>query len=285
MKKTAFVILAFLCVPLLAASGCADGQMSDADLEKMVRKVIERNAAIDTAAFDLTMEAQVDVEGDEDVDEMTISASGTGVMDSASQAMHMTMDMVTTVPGEGEIDVPVEYFLVDGWMYMSIEIPDEGQQWMKIQMPEGMWEQQSQVQQQIDLLRDAEEVSYLGSEEVGGVPCHVVKIVPDMDSLREMMAQVQGQITGFEGLDMSTVDFSEMIKSMSMTQYVAEDSYLFMKTEQHIVMEITPDRLGMPEGEFERITEDVSTTMVFRDYGKPVTIQLPQAALAAAPMG
>lgn len=285
MKRTLLAALALICVPLIITTGCVDGQMSDADLEEIVREVIERNAAIETTTFNLTMEASVDVEGDTDVDEMSISSTGTGVMDSADQAMHMTMEMVTTVPGEGEIDVPVEYFLVDGWMYMSIEIPDKGAQWMKIQMPEGIWEQQSQVQQQIDMLRDAEEVSYLGSEEVSGVACHVVKIVPDMNSLREILAQVQGQISGFEGLDMSTVDFSEMIKSMSITQYVAEDSYLFMKTTQHIVMEITPERLGIPKGEFERITEDVSTTMVFRDYGKPVTIQLPQAALAAAPMG
>jgi hypothetical protein len=70
-----------------------------------------------------------------------------------------------------------------------------------------------------------------------------------------------------------------------MTQYIAEDSYLFMKTTQHIVMEITPEQVGVPEAEFERITEDVSTTMVFRNYDEPATIQLPQGALAAAQMG
>ena len=285
MKKTVFAILAALCVPLVAAAGCADGQMSDADLEKMVREIVERNAAVQTTAFDLTMDALVDVEGDADVDEMVISGVGSGVIDSASQSMHMTMDMVTTLPGECEIQVPVEYYVVDGWMYMSVQVPEQGEQWMKFQMPEGMWEQQSQVQQQIDMLRDAEEVSYLGSEEVNGIACHVVRIVPDMESLQEMVSQMQGQMGGLEGVDLSAMDLGQMMKSMSMTQYIAEESLLFMKTEQRIVMEITPEQLGIPEGEFERITEEVSTTMVFRDYDEPATIQLPQGALAAAPIG
>ncbi|MFC2009173.1 hypothetical protein ACFLUT_03870 [Chloroflexota bacterium] len=285
MKKALFAVLALLFVPLVVTTGCANGRMSDAELEKIVREVVERNAAVATTTFDMTMDALVDIEGDAEIDEMSISATGTGVVDSASQSMHMTMDMVTTMPGEGEIEIPVEYFLVDGWMYMSMQVPDQGEQWMKFQMPEGMWEQQSQVQQQIDMLRDADEVSYLGSEDVNGVACHVVKIVPDMESLQEMVSQMQGQMGGLEGVDLSAMDLGAMMKSMSMTQYIAEDSYLFMKTTQHIVIEITPEQLGIPEGEFERITEDVSTTMVFRNYDEPATIQLPQGALAAAQMG
>jgi len=285
MKKTALAILAIVCVPLVATIGCADGQMSDADLEKMVREIVATNAAVETTAFDLTMDAQVDVEGDADVDQMVISGVGSGVVDSASQSMHMTMDMVTTVPGEGEIELPVEYYVVDGWMYMSVQVPEQGEQWMKFQMPQGMWEQQSQVQQQIDMLRDAEEVTYLGTEEVNGVVCHVVKIIPDMESLREMVAQMQGQMGGLEGIDLSAMDLSQMMKSMSMTQYIAEDSLLLMKTEQHMVIEITAEQLGIPGDEFERITEEVSTAMVFRDYNEPATIQLPQAALAAAAIG
>ena len=284
MKKALFAALALLCIPLIAV-GCADGQMSDEELEKIVREVVERNAAVRTTTFDVTMEALVDVEGDTDMSEMSMSATGTGFVDSVNQAMHMTMDMVTTVPGEGDVEVPVEYFLVDGWMYMSVQVPDKGEQWMKIQMPEGMWEQQSQVQQQIDMLRDAEEVTYLGTEEVNGVACYVVKIVPDLTSLQEMVSQMQGQMGGLEGVDLSAMDLGAMMKGMSMTQYIAEDSYLFMKTTQHIVMEITPEQVGIPEAEFERITEDVSTTMVFRNYDEPATIQLPQGALAAAQMG
>jgi len=52
-----------------------------------------------------------------------------------------------------------------------------------------------------------------------------------------------------------------------------------------MVMEITPEAMGLPEEEFDRITEDVTTVLVFRDYDEPVTIQMPQAALAAVQMG
>ncbi len=285
MKRFVAVVVTACLVPLALSVGCANGEVSDSRLDKIVREVVQANAAIETTAFDLTLDSIMEVQGDSDVSEVKVTGVGSGVVDSANETMHMTMTMVTAVPGQDAIELPVEYYIVDGWMYMSMEVPGQSVQWMKMQMPDGMWEEQSQIQQQIDLIRDAEELTHLGMQEVNGVQCHVVKIVPDMASVQQMVSQAQGQMSGLEGLDLSTMDPGQMIQSMSMTQYIAEESLLFMKTVQHMQLVITSDQMGMPEGEFERITEEISTTMVFRDFNEAATIQLPQGALAATRIG
>lgn len=284
MKRLMLSAVAMLALLPAILTGCAEGEMSEADIEKMVEEIVATNYAVETSTFDLSMEAEIDVEGDEAI-AATLIGAGTGVTDSPNRQMHMVMNMTITAAGEDAIDMPVEYFLVDGWMYIKMSVPEQEAQWLKMQMPDDMWEEQNQAQQQIDMLRTAEEVNFLGFEEVNGVECYVVEVVPDLATLQQMMSEIQGQMSQFGDIDLSAMDLGQMLKQVSITQYVAMDSYLFMRTDQHMVMEVTPEAMGLPEDEFDRITEDVTTVMVFRDYNEPVTIQLPQAALAATQMG
>jgi len=220
--------------------------MSEEAIQKTVEEIVAANLAVETTTFDLAMEATVNIQGTAGVERTSISATGSGAVDSANQRMHMVMSMTTDVPGQSPLEIPVEYFLVDGWMYMSVDVPGQDTQWMKMRMPEGMWEQQDQVQQQVDLLKAADEVNYLGTENVNGVECYVVEIVPDLDSVRQMMEQMQGQMPAMGDLDLSGMDLGQMVKQVSMTQYVAVDGYLFMRTDQHILIEMTPATLGIP---------------------------------------
>jgi len=284
MRRVMLSAVAMLALLTLILTGCAGGEMSEADIENIVEEIITTNYEVETSTFDLSMEAEIEVEGDEDTT-VTLVGTGTGVTDSVKRQMHMVMNMTVNTPEQDTIDMPVEYFLVDGWMYMKISVPEQEAQWLKLEMPDDMWEEQNQAQQQIEMLRTAKEVNFLGFEDVNGVECYVVEIVPDLAALQRIISQMQGQMSQLGDLDLSAMDLGEMLKQVSVTQYVAMDSYLFMRTDEHIVMEITPEAMGLPEEEFDRITEDVTTVLVFRDYDEPVTIQMPQAALAAVQMG
>ncbi|MCK9357218.1 MAG: hypothetical protein M0R22_08785 [Dehalococcoidia bacterium] len=285
MKRTVPGIIAAVLLSLLAATGCAGNPMSEEAIQQTVEEIVAANLAVETTTFDLTMEATIDIQGPGGTEQTSVSGSGSGVVDSANQRMHMVMSMTTSIPGQSPLEIPIEYFLVDGWMYMSVDMPGQDTQWMKLRMPEGMWEQQDQVQQQVDLLKAADEVNYFGTEDVNGVDCYVVEIVPNLDSVRKMMGQMQGQMPAMGDLDLSSMDLGQIVKQVSMTQYIAVDGYLFMRTDQHMLIELTPAALGIPEGEFDVIVEDITTTMVFGDYNKPATIQMPQGALAATQIG
>ncbi len=284
MRRMMLSIVAMLALLSAMLTGCAGGEMSEADIEKIVEEIITTNYEVETSTFDLSMEAEIDVEG-EGGTSLILVGTGTGVTDSGKRQMHMVMNMTINTPEQDTIDMPVEYFLVDGWMYMKISVPEQEEQWLKMEIPDDMWEEQNQAQQQIEMLRTAEEVNFLGFEDVNGVECYVVEIVPDLAALQRIISQTQGQMSQLGDLDLSAMDLGEMLKQVSVTQYVAMDSYLFMRTDEHIVMEITAEAMGLPEDEFDRITEDVTTVLVFRDYDEPVTIQMPQAALAAVQMG
>ncbi|MBN1856475.1 MAG: hypothetical protein JW846_05910 [Dehalococcoidia bacterium] len=285
MRRLTVTAIAVLTIGGMLSAGCANGEMSEEDVERVVADIVSANSAVDTVTFDLTMNGNIDVAETDDVSQIAIVAEGRGIVDSAAEQMYMALTMNYLIPGEDTSEIPVEYYFTDGWMYINMEVPGQGGQWMKMQMPAEMWDQQNQVAQQVDMLMTADEVNFLGMEDVNGVKCYVVEIVPALETVRETMSQMKGQMSQFGGVDLSQMDLGSMMTEMSVTQYISAETYLFMRTDQHIVMEITPEALGIPASSFDRITEDLTTNVVFSDYGKPVTIQLPQGALAATEMG
>jgi hypothetical protein len=145
-----------------------------------------------------------------------------------------------------------------------------------MQLSDEMWDSQSQINQQIEFLETAEEVNFLGSDDVNGADCYVVEIVPSAEALNKMLSQIQ--MPDIEGADWSRFSFADMIKEMSFKQWIAEDGYLIMKSETHVVMEISPEDVGASVEEFQKITADQSAVMVFYDYNEPVSILLPREA-------
>jgi hypothetical protein len=200
-------------------------------------------------------------------------------MDSNNKKMHLAMDTSVDIPGEGEQIMHMDNYFVDEWMYMKVSSPLMDSNWMKMRMPEGMWESSNQFEMQLQVFRGAQEVKYIGIEDIDGVSCYVVEITPGSEAIDAMMSQMQMPET--EDVDFSQVNFADMIKEMSYKVWVAEDSYLLMNNEYHMIMEILPESIGATEEDFEKIIEDVTVEIVFYDYDEPVSIAVPAEALEA----
>jgi len=280
MKR--FIVLGASLLALMASLlvGCAGGELTEAEMEQVLTDVLTANAEVDTCKFDLNMQATIEMSGGPEPGGASMLGSGTGVVDSAAREMHMIMNTIIDTPDDGEVELSAEYYVVDGWMHIKMNLPDQGEQWMKMQMPEEMWEAQSQIEQQLELLETADEANYLGTEDVDGTPCYVVEIVASAEALGKLMSQYQ--LPEMEGVDLGEFDLTDMMKEMSVKQWVAKDSYLFMKTENHILLEILPGNVGASEEEFGKITEDITSEMKFYDYGEAVSIELPEEALQAS---
>jgi hypothetical protein len=54
-----------------------------------------------------------------------------------------------------------------------------------------------------------------------------------------------------------------------------------MKVESHVAVELLPENFAATEADFEKITEDITSTVEFYDYDKPVSIEIPAEALDA----
>ncbi|MFC1905576.1 DUF6612 family protein [Chloroflexota bacterium] len=291
MKRIAIIGIILLTLVAGFVIGCTEKDLSQKELNQVVSSVLSKNSEVNTCRFQMNLLETVTISKDEseaakpggesDPNTVTvnISGSGTGAMDKAAQAMQIALNMTTETPGEGKQDVSMESYLVSGAMYTKVTVPQKGEQWIKMSMPEGIWESQNRLNQQAELLAMAEEVKYLGIEDVGGIQCYVVAITPSAKSINELVSQVAMPAMG--GIDPSKINLANMIKEMSIKQWVARDSYLFMKTSQHMTMELNAEDLGIPKDEFAMMAADISVEMTFSDYNQPVSIELPQAALEA----
>jgi len=277
MKRIAFLGVVILALMTSLLVGCADKELTQEDIEQLVNNVLVANAEVETVKFDMNTTTKMEMIGGPQLDGATMVGEGTGAIDSINREMQIIMDMDVDVPGKAKQSQPMEAYLVDGWMHIKVSVEEKGAQWVKMQLPDEMWDSQSQINQQIEFLETAEEVNYLGTEDVNRTDCYVVEIVPSAEALNKMLSQIQ--MPDIEGADLSQFSFADMIKDMSFKQWIAQDGYLIMKSETHVVMEISPEDVGASVEEFQKITADQSTVMVFYDYNEPVSIELPAEAL------
>ncbi|MFC1956499.1 hypothetical protein ACFLWZ_08330 [Chloroflexota bacterium] len=277
MKRIAFLVVLIIALMASLLAGCADKELTQEDMEQLVNDVLVANAEVETVKFDMNTTTKMEMIGGPQPDGATMVGEGIGAIDSANREMQIIMDMDIDVPGKAKQSMPMESYLVDGWMHIKVTVGEQGAQWMKMPLPDEMWDSQSTIGQQIEFLKTAEEVNFLGSEDVNGTDCYVVEVVPSAEALDKMLSQIQKP--DIEGADLSQLSFADMIKEMSFKQWVAEDGYLVMKSETHVLMEISPEDVGASVEEFQKITAGQSAVMVFYDYNEPVSIVLPTEAL------
>ncbi|MFC1972333.1 DUF6612 family protein [Chloroflexota bacterium] len=277
MKRIALLGVLILVLMASLLVGCADKELTQEDIEQLVNDVLVANAEVETVKFDMNTTTKMEMIGGPQPDGATMVGEGTGAIDSTNKQMQIIMDMDIDVPGKERQSVPMEYYLVDGWMHIKVSVEEQGAQWMNMQFPDEMWDSQSQIGQQIEFLETAEEVNFLGSKDVNGTDCYVVEVVPRPEALNKMLSQIQ--MPDIAGADLSQLSFADMIKEMSFKQWISEDGYLIMKSETRVVMDISPEDVGASVEEFQKITMDQTSVMVFYDYNEPVSINLPAEAV------
>jgi len=258
--------------------GCG-GELPQEEIDRIVTNVT--TAEFDTVKLDMDMSMTVRVEGGDEPGEVTMVGDGTGVMDMANREMQMRMNMTVDRPELGKQEMATEVYLVGEWMYTGVDIPEIGKQWVKMEFSEEIWQQQSQVEQQIELLKTAVEIKSLPDETVNGTDCYVFQVVPSMEALGELLSQ---QALGMEGMDFGQFNLADLFKEMSIKEWIAKDSYWVMKTEVDMVMEMRPADVGATEADFEKMTMDINIVERLYDYNQPVSITLPPEALNAPEM-
>ena len=277
-------ILSLVLVLILSFAfvGCGGGAetLTPEQIDRLVANVTSALENTETYQFDMDMGMTMDVTGGIQAGKITMDATGDGAISLVDQRMKMMLTMTMDMPYMGEQTIEQESYFVEGWMFIRQSMAGIDLGWMKMEVPEGMWETQNQLDQQIKFLTggNLSMVRYLGSEKVAGVDCYVVEVTPDMGDLANYLSQQQGME------DLTALDLTQLIiaiKQFSIKEWLAKDSGLCMKASDRIYMEMTPELLDMTEGEFKKIAMDIDIEMTFRDYNKPVSIVLPPEALDA----
>jgi len=276
-KKILTISLVLAMVLSLAACAKeAEDEVGLPSAQEIVDSVIESLDNIRTYQFDMDMTMDMAGEAEGEVFEMTMVMDSSGASDLENRQTRMDMTMSIAMPGEPEMEMGMEMYLIGDVIYMLVEIPEMEPMWMKSEMPEGYWEEMSQVEPQIELLEVAQ-VEVIGSEMVGGIDCYVLEVTPDMEQLWQLImqqAEMAGEMPPFT---------EEMFRSFSVKQWVAKDTYFLTKAEINMAVELTPEAMGYPEEEGV-VAMDIAMNLLAYNYNQPVSIVLPPEAEEAVEM-
>jgi len=268
--------MSLVLVMVLSFPACAGEGVELPLAQEIVDGVIESLDDIRTGQFDMDMTMDMAGEAEGETFESTMVMDSSGALDFDNRQMRMDLTMYMAMPGEPEVEVAMEIYLIGDMMYMSAEVPGMGLMWMKSEMPEGYWEQMSQVQSsQVELL-EAAQVEVIGSERVRGVDCYVLQLTPDMAQLWQLAMQ-QAEVTELEMPAVSEEFVLEMFRSFSVKQWIAKDTYFLTKAEIDMAMELTPEAMGLP-GEEGMLAMDIAIAFLAYNYNQAVSIVLPPEA-------
>lgn len=279
LKKLIPIFLALaLSFSLVALVGCGE-KLPQEEIDQIV--AASADASYDTISFDTELPMTIEVKGGSDPGTIIVSASRTGFMDMVNQAMRVTADIDLTVTGTGSRYWETEVYVVDGWTYYGVNVPDEGEQWLKTELTEAMWQQYDQLGPFLELLATASDIDYKSTETVNGVECYVFELEPDMDLLSAIVAEATASVAV---MNLSGLDLPELYQELSVKEWVAKESYLLQRAEIAVVLEIRPEDVDETGDSFDKLTIDTGMTIRFYAYGQPFTVVLPPEALEAEEM-
>ena len=275
LKKV--VAISLLLIIVLSATACNGEKLPSA--EEIVAAILDSQQDIETYQMDMEMVMIMTVETEDETIEIHTRTDCSYSIDVANARMKMVMDISNMMPDAGEIEMTEAAYLIDGMMYLGMDMPDfmGGSTWRKIRIPEEMLTEMDQVSSLTALIETAE-ITVLDSETINGVDCYVVEVVPDADQLWQYLSQ-QLQLAGdeMEMPDIAGEIIRKMYDNVSVTLYIAKDTYFLIGASIDMYLELTPEDLGHPEEEGS-MTMDITTDMLAFDYNIPVSIELPPEA-------
>jgi hypothetical protein len=276
-------ILAVSLLLVMVLSFIACGGETSSPAQEIVDGAVQALDDIQAYEFEMDMAMDMAAESEGEKAEMTMETDYNGALDLANQQMRMDVDINIKITGEDEIEGTIELYLVDGTGYSMTTAPGEDPVWEKEEGIsetdwEGIIEMMMLAKPQIELL-EASEVEVIGSESVKGVDCYVLRLTPDMEQLWETVGQQVAlgftEEMGWPVLSAEILD--QAFSSLSVKQWIAQDTYFLMKVDIDMNLELTAEAMGVPEEEGVA-TITVVMKMLAYNYNQPVSIELPPEA-------
>ncbi|HID44052.1 MAG TPA: hypothetical protein EYP30_09855 [Archaeoglobaceae archaeon] len=279
MKSQNAGLFLVLVIAAIFVSGCSQEELSQEELKQMITETAEK---VDTYKLDMNMEMKTVMSNETESIEMTTFISGNGAVDQENRKM--MMKLTTSLSGLEEkesFETEMEMYYIESEMYMKMDmgVPEFPARWMKMKMPEENWESQNQLDQQLELL-NVSEIEILGSEEIDGIECYVLKITPDMEKLWEVITNRPG--INEQMKELNDFDLGDIVKETYVKYWITKDTKFPIKTLTRMKMELTPEIMSTSDANVSgfqpSMTMDSEIEIKYYDYNEPVEIELPEEA-------
>ncbi len=234
---------------------------------------------LDTVKMNMDMTMDMETTGGSQPMTMHMAADAAGPMKVAAKEMQLTMNIDMDISAVGKQQASVDMYMVGGWVYEKVSAPGIAAQWLKIQLTDEMWAQESQLGQQIEFLKSAIEVASLGTESVGGIDCYVLDIKPNMNALSDW---VKGEVSQQQsGPNFGQANLADMFKSFTIKEWVSKKDFWVVKADMAMSIAMSGADLGADAAAAGNMTMNMTATVTYSDFNKPVSIVLPPEAASA----
>lgn len=196
---------------------------------------------------------------------MSMVSTANGVVDVVNRRFMMEMSSSFSML----MEMNFLYYIVDDMIFMKMDYFGT-EQWMKMDYSEFnvSWNSYDQMQMQVDLLEYGE-VERLDDEIVNNNDCYVLKILPNVDKLFEIMMNQNGLSAGM----LQISNLSNMLNDFSIKIWISKETNLIMKAYEYMTMD-------MDLYEYSTSTS-MEITILFTNYNKTLNIELPEEAINA----
>lgn len=215
----------------------------------------------------------------------TTTWNGHRVVDLGQQKLYLNMDIETAAT-----PFIFERYLIDGTEYFNSTSPVMYHGGMPVspwitRQNASLWDAEIQIPQLIALMKTTSQTNLLNSENLDGVECYVLDVVPSNEATADWIVS-QDQWEG-PGLTLSHGGptligkgaYMKYNKGSSVKLWIGQDNYLVLKSEVSANFSATSQELGMNSASaINKITSDFQGHMLFSNYNQPVDIRPPTEA-------
>ena len=286
LKVNLWLPIALVAVLFLTLAGCAGNSAGASPVPTTTatpaaQDIISRsvsamaNLASYQYAINMTLKLTGTLKGQPQ--NVSVTATGDGTNDIADKKVQVNLNAAIQTSGQGSMTVPVTFYMVDGWQYVQITLPLGSSQWYKSKIDLTSLDGLDQASQALQMLKTAVNVTVTGTETVDGVPCYILQISPDLTVLSQWIKSFEGT-AGAGGQQLPNIDLSKLVKNLSITADVAQDSYLLKKVDIAGNVAATAADMGSSAQAGDNLSLDFSQSVKMTQFNQPVVIILPPEA-------
>ncbi len=280
------MVIVFLCsgCDAVTGSGSTADEPGQLEISETITNAVAAVGEAESYKSEMTSRMVMTVTGSDANGTSDMTMNTTGTTDVVAGSCWMTYDISMSedsVTGTEPQQVSMEIFMVDSSIYMGLDIPGMGVQWMKVAATPEITDAYDigLVNTHLDTIGAVTSVELLRYETVDGERCMVLGITPNMDDILDWAG---GQMPE-ELQSMSPEQISGMLDELEYNVWIGTDSSLLRKLTT--VFRLTVDEeafasLGDSHGATQVVMETDITMHIF-DYNVPVSIVLPEEAKGA----
>ncbi len=249
---------------------------TDQELQQLLTDASTAGKAATTYKYNTSIQIKMNIDGEAAPGDVNLTMNG--AIDTVKPVMVMTMDITAPDDKGGTQSQKIDMYLVENNIYIKMDIPGVGEQWIKTEATEDILKNfnANMMSEQWDAFTAPEDIEYIKEDSARGVNCYVLKITPDAAYLRQYAEQNASQ--GME-IDWDKVDdIHDLYKDLTYYVWIAKDSKLILKMEVDSTMEFTDDFASSSQISFKTLITDLNMDMEMYDYGVAVNDILPPEA-------